>query len=1519
MEKTLPFKSNRFILHKTTKIKTATSLFLFAFLLLNALVNAQCTPPDPTYTCDNDHIVSVELGTLNSTGQGCPPYYQNNSSTQNAIPELIQGSTVAMTVGLPGQWTDVIGVWIDYNHNNIFDATEFTHLGTSGLGIYSISGNITIPMTAVVGVTKMRVRSRFSTPIVGTDACTQFSYGTTRDYSVEIKPLLPCSGSPTGGTVSVNPAQAIIGASYTVSSTGHTIATGMSYQWQSSTNGGAWTNIGTATSTYSNRTATAPAPIGTSVKWRLQVSCTNSGITSYSSEATFTTVACMPTYTTGCNGGDYISNVTLVGNTTTLNNNSGCSGGGYKDYTADSAVLVPDIYADAGTDYYKLIVSTGYVSPQYEELRVWIDYNDNGVFEAGEQIGTTSGEGMSGSTHTFEFTPQNIPGPHKMRVRMVYGNSNAPLDPCNSYTWGETEDYTVLVGTLSSCTGTPNAGDINGPAMICASSPFTLTAVNYTIAANLVHGWEQSTDGVTFTPIAGATAASYTSPGIVVKTYFRHSLTCTSSGMTDYSDADFEVDVLTLPSPTPCVPANGTSTAGILNFKLSNIDNSSSSNTPYTDYSCTVAPAELDLGEPYIVTITSDSDSGTHGAAIWIDYNDNGDFDASEKVAMLDGIAPNQTVNFPAFIPTDPGLHRLRIQYTWSYTAASLIPCNMQTSFAETEDYLVNVKLPPDCNGTPNAGTAFTDPTQAPPGDSYTVYATGYTTHVQAAGLKYQWQSNTNNAGWVNQGAETNVYADYSAVSPSPVGTTVRWRLAVKCSYTNDTAYSAEAIFKSVACIPKYLIGCTAVSHQISNVYLEGETVTLDNTTACSSNAYGDYSGLLPADLIVGLNYDLSVSVTGTNSVVLSRARTRIWIDYNNDGLFTPDEEIGNTNGTGYVPTPPSTKTGERIFNFIPQNAPGIHRMRIRTVVFTNGDVANAAINIDPCAKDWFDGQVFSASYGETEDYLVNILPVCNSATSNGDWSIASNWSYNMVPKDDYCVLVPNGVQLTVDTDDAVAGTVTVENNGQLIIPSGKSLTVTDEITNNAAATGFVVEDGGNLIQVNNAAVNTGAISLEKTFTFSTERKQYNFVSSPLIGQNVKTIYSPASPTARTYDEATDLMPVDPGNYATAKGFAIRESQGGPATTTAKYTGVPFNGLWNHPIVKSATGQGYNLVGNPYPSNLDIRKLYQANSLKINPTFWFWDNRGNETYTQQGSSYSGNQYAKYNAASDMGTAATSPGAVPARVPNKIVSAGTGFLVEAQNTNTLNFRNEYRATDAAAASFFGKTTDEGEPEFSHSDKYWLTLTTPSDMRVMNGVSYFEGGDDSFTIDDSETDGGSDDLYTLADGHQLTIHGRQSFTDEDQVPLGYKAYAPGYHIISIYDAEGVFAEGQTIYLVDHKLDKVWNLTKEPYRFLSRSGEFNDRFLIVYKPQLTLSPMISKNQIDFVKQDNQIVITSSIDKIAQIEIFDLNSRSVFKKAGVNANEFKVNALSFNHQIIVVTVQTETGELVSRKFVNN
>lgn len=318
----------------------------------------------------------------------------------------------------------------------------------------------------------------------------------------------------------------------------------------------------------------------------------------------------------------------------------------------------------------------------------------------------------------------------------------------------------------------------------------------------------------------------------------------------------------------------------------------------------------------------------------------------------------------------------------------------------------------------------------------------------------------------------------------------------------------------------------------------------------------------------------------------------------------------------------------------------------------------------------------------------------------------------------------------------------------------------------------------------------------------------------------------------------------------------------------------------------------------------------------------FWDNRGNALFEQMGSGYGGSSYAVFNATGPgTGTAAPSSSALSdKKIPNRYARPGTAFLIRAlpgANGQTLNFKNQYRvaANSAESPEYFGKGVSD-----EITNRYWLTMTTPSEVDFMSAVVYFDGGDDAYTADDSDALNLSDELYTLAGDHQLLIQGRKSFDNRDKVNLGYRAFETGTHIISVYDKEGVFAEGQNIWLIDLLLDRVVNLAEKPYKFMTRPGEYNDRFVIVYRPIKTKNIDTNVgNEILFAKKDNNIVVTSTIDKISEIEIFNLIGKSVYKNSEINSNEFKINSLNFNHQVIVVAVKTETGEFVTRKFINN
>src|SRR5690625_6013023 len=121
-----------------------------------------------------------------------------------------------------------------------------------------------------------------------------------------------------------------------------------------------------------------------------------------------------------------------------------------------------------------------------------------------------------------------------------------------------------------------------------------------------------------------------------------------------------------------CIPSYSVSPGDqIESFVLEDISNLNSgmSTGGYGDF--TSMSTDLTVGETYTATLTSCSGSGTHAAAIWIDFNDDGVFEPSEKIGLADGITANSEVEIELEIPADADLrsHTMRVVYEWSVTA----------------------------------------------------------------------------------------------------------------------------------------------------------------------------------------------------------------------------------------------------------------------------------------------------------------------------------------------------------------------------------------------------------------------------------------------------------------------------------------------------------------------------------------------------------------------------------------------------------------------------------------------------------------------------------------------------------------------------------------------------------------------------------------------------------------------------------------------------------------------------------
>jgi len=153
---------------------------------INVTPLTYCTPTFTSGTSYGDYITLVQLGTINNaTGASSSPYYTYYNSLST---DLHPSSSYTLTVS-PGTYTsgNNISAWIDYNRNGVFETTEklgnVVVLPTPATG----SINFTVPADAVTGVIRMRVREVYANS--NFDACTNYAYGETEDYNVNIVSL----------------------------------------------------------------------------------------------------------------------------------------------------------------------------------------------------------------------------------------------------------------------------------------------------------------------------------------------------------------------------------------------------------------------------------------------------------------------------------------------------------------------------------------------------------------------------------------------------------------------------------------------------------------------------------------------------------------------------------------------------------------------------------------------------------------------------------------------------------------------------------------------------------------------------------------------------------------------------------------------------------------------------------------------------------------------------------------------------------------------------------------------------------------------------------------------------------------------------------------------------------------------------------------------------------------------------------------------------------------------------------
>lgn len=155
----------------------------------------------------DEYISQVQLGAINRVS--ICGNYQDFTTTDSTILHL--GNTYTLTVTNPHHWSgDLVGCWIDWNRNGIFtDTLEYYALNYTGLGGGNGTGigtgtvQITVPSTAALGKTRMRVRLVYG---VSLQPCGTTTYGEVEDYSVVVAVPSPATIQLSPGTLSFSTA-----------------------------------------------------------------------------------------------------------------------------------------------------------------------------------------------------------------------------------------------------------------------------------------------------------------------------------------------------------------------------------------------------------------------------------------------------------------------------------------------------------------------------------------------------------------------------------------------------------------------------------------------------------------------------------------------------------------------------------------------------------------------------------------------------------------------------------------------------------------------------------------------------------------------------------------------------------------------------------------------------------------------------------------------------------------------------------------------------------------------------------------------------------------------------------------------------------------------------------------------------------------------------------------------------------------------------------------------------------------
>ncbi|WP_396602794.1 LamG-like jellyroll fold domain-containing protein [Algibacter sp. R77976] len=375
------------------------------------------------------------------------------------------------------------------------------------------------------------------------------------------------------------------------------------------------------------------------------------------------------------------------------------------------------------------------------------------------------------------------------------------------------------------------------------------------------------------------------------------------------------------------------------------------------------------------------------------------------------------------------------------------------------------------------------------------------------------------------------------------------------------------------------------------------------------------------------------------------------------------------------------------------------------------------------------------------------------------------------------------------------------------------------------------------------------------------------------------------------------------------------------------------------------------LVGNPYPSALDIHKFIDDNEGVIKGALQLWQQWSGSSHNL--SEYNGG-YAQVN---KTGTIRASQfvglegddtnGKEGTKIPSKYLPVGQGFIVEIEDDGSLAFdgtlelnngqrvfikESDADPTDDKVGSVFSKSTKGKTSKLNESKDEVMqrirlefsSVTGPSTRQeLLLGFSEFTTDGYDYGYDAENTAEEINALNLDFEGQNMNIQAYGPITADKVVPLNLTSSGDNTFEIKVSELDNIAAD-QAIYLRDNLTDTYFDLTQyTAYRFGSAQGIFNKRLEIVFQNQQqslsTEESKVTENHVYYQNSTNTLYVKKLSSDVKKLSLINMRGQSVLELTDVSraslTNGLQLPNMSTGTYIVVL--RTNSNNIISKKII--